>query len=266
MQKMSRGFAKVIDQTKAGLIVSPRLEAVLHDPAFKGFTVKVEGFEGRREPDDWFHPSTHPLWEERQLFYYLTEPKKVIPEVFGREGALAVTIGSVVHDGTQHIALQHGLLKSFPNCPCPEDHNDAEVMLVDEEVGTRGHSDGVWAETGDGVELKTAHSAIVDSLNKTEFGPERLERFREKKPAYYAQAQEYLRMSGRERMLVVFISTQYPYLMAEVHVPFDRKFAYGIREKYLRVRQAVRDGRVPNGCCGGLKACPVRTLCSGYLG
>jgi hypothetical protein len=102
-------------------------------------------------------------------------------------------------------------------------------------------------------------------MNKVAFGPERLEFYRAKKPQYYAQNQEYLRMSGRDRMIVMFVGTQYPYSFAEVHVPFDRAEAFKIKDKYLRVRQAVEDGRPPMECCGSQPNCPARSVCSGYL-
>lgn len=243
----------------------PKLRQLLYDPVFTSFTVQVEGMDKRREPDGWFHPSTHPTWAERQLYYYLTEPKKLREDPFEQEGALAVTAGSFFHDVIQHICLENDLLRAFPSCPCGLDHNAAELYLEDPEARTRGHSDGVWAETNDGLEIKTAHPSIVDGMNSVPFGPERLSHYMEKKPGYYLQNQEYLRMSGRDRMLVLFVATSYPFSMAEVHVPFDRVTAYRLREKYLRVLDAAESGRVPMECCGGVKSCPAANLCSGML-
>lgn len=265
MTKLSGKFRKMVDANAGGQLVVPKLRQLLYDPSFRSFDVHVEGMDERREPDGWFHPSTHPSWTERQLYYYLVEPSKLREDPFELEGALAVTAGSFFHDVVQHICLDSGLASRFPNCPCGGDHNEAELYLEDREAMTRGHSDGVWAETSDGLELKTAHPSIVDGLNSTPFGPERLTRFMEKKPEYYLQAQEYLRMSGRDRMLVVFISTSYPFSMVEVHVPFDRVVSYRLREKYLRVLQAAQDLRVPMECCGGLKSCPAANVCSGAL-
>lgn len=265
MPRLSAKFTNAMSQHIAGMVAVPKLQAILTDPSFDSFDLRVPGFSKRRRPDGWFHPSTHPLWTERQLYYYLTQPDDLIQDPFEASGALAVTVGSTVHDTIQQAALQAGLLERFPNCACGGRHNDAEQLLVDEEAGTRGHSDGAWKETGDGLEIKTAHSGIVDAINKATFGEDRLAVYRERKPVYYAQNQEYLRMSGRDRMLVVFVGTQYPYSFAEVHVPYDRVFALGIRDKYLRVRQAVADGNLPNQCCGGQQGCPVRGICNGYI-
>ena len=80
---------------------------------------------------------------------------------------------------------------------------------------------------------------------------------------YYAQAQEYLRMSGRERMIVVILSLTYPFEMREIHVPFDRVFAYGVRDKFYRVLQAVADQTPPRCECVGKDrdGCPARGVC-----
>lgn len=265
MQRLSATFRTLVSNADAGMIAVPKMQAVLTDPKFKGFDVHVPGFASKRKPDGWFHPSTHPLWTERQLYYYLTQPKDLSEYPFDASGALAVTVGSTLHDTIQTVALANGMLVDFGKCACGSPHNPAELMLVDEESGTRGHSDGVWADTDDGFEIKTAHSAVVDGLNKVSFGPERLAVYREKKPQYYAQNQEYLRMSGRDLMIVMFVGTQYPYSFSEVHVPFDRVEAFRIRDKYMRVRQAVADGQVPNECCGSKPNCLVRSVCSGFL-
>lgn len=262
MQKLSPKFRKTVGAQKAGMVAVPRFQPLLYDPMHEGLGIWVPGFDGRREPDGWFHPSTHPLWNARQLYHYLTDPGQVKGDPFEWEGTLAVTVGSVIHDLIQHVGLVHGILHAYPDCPCEQGHNDAEVLLVDEEVGSRGHSDGAM-DTGDGFEIKSAHPAIVTNINGVEFGPERTAAWRDKKPAYYAQAQEYLRMSGRKRMVTLIVSTSYPFEMAEVHIPFDRAYAHDLREKYLRVRAAVERGRPPYECCGGQKSCPVRTVCEG---
>jgi hypothetical protein len=265
MQRLSANFQTLVSNADAGMVAVPKMQALLTDPNFKGFSVYIPGFSSKRKPDGWFHPSTHPLWAERQLYYYLTQPDDLVEDPFDSAGALAVTVGSTLHDAIQSVGLANGLLERFPNCACGGKHNEAEVMLIDEDAGCRGHSDGVWQATGDGFEIKTAHSNVVDGMNKVAFGEERLEFYRSKKPQYYAQNQEYLRMSGRDRMIVMFVGTQYPYAFSEIHVPFDRAYSFKIRSKYLRVREAVKNNRPPMECCGSKSNCPARSLCSGYI-
>ena len=55
-------------------------------------TYRDEGKE--RVPDGFFHPSTHPRWGERMLFYYLTQPDRMIPEDIGYENRMAMVMGT----------------------------------------------------------------------------------------------------------------------------------------------------------------------------
>ena len=86
-----------------------------------------------------------------------------------------------------------------------------------------------------------------------------LDEYRRRFPEYYAQNQEYMRMSGRRMVIVLFMYMGFPWEMAEIHVPYDPAFAGAIRDKYLAVRQAAADQR-DLGCCG-LKGCPAYGLC-----
>ena len=88
-----------------------------------------------------------------------------------------------------------------------------------------------------------------------------IEAYRKKWPEYYAQNQEYMRLSGRRLVIVLIFGMGYPWEMREVHVPWDPQFALGIRDKYLRVRQQVADQAPSRDCCGTPKSCPARGVC-----
>lgn len=264
VQRLSPKFRNLADSRKAGEVAIPLFRPVLYDPSFAGVDIEVSPFE-RREPDFWFHPSTHPLWNPWQLFVWMTRPQDLVEEIFVYEGAIAVTAGTFFHDFLQHVGLDAGILQRFPDCPCGGDHNEAESYLVDEDSRVRGHSDGALVSTGDGFELKTMHPAKVRTLLAAPLGPERTAVFREKNPGYYAQAQEYLRMSGRERMVVLCVVTSYPFDLVEIHIPYDPTYALATRDKYRRVLDAVASKTFPSihDCCGGKKDCVARVTCPG---
>src|SRR5205814_2064417 len=92
-----------------------------------------------------------------------------------------------------------------------------------------------------------------------------LEMLKEKYPGYYAQQQEYMRMSGYRISILVFLEMGFPWDLTEIHIPFDPKFAYGVRDKYLRVREAANRGELPRACCSigdkGISECPARGIC-----
>ena len=263
MTKASPQFRTLLKSIGNEEVLVPLLRSALHDPSFKAFTVEVEGFVAR-PPDGWFWPSTHPLWNERLLYQYLTTPNYLIWEPMDPTGTLAVTGGTFFHTFVQTVLVREGsLLKQPKVCGCGREHPErAEVYLVDEDAGTRGHSDGI-VHDGSGFEFKSMTPLKLDRMPRgTPTDDEVLKWFRTKCPDYYAQAQEYLRMSGRDRMIVVILSMTYPFNMREIHVIRDREYAHRTREKYLRVRAAAERGVAPRCECGPqTKECPARGIC-----
>ena len=261
--KHTPNFRRTISGASSGEVVVPLLRSALYDPSFKSFTVEVEGWSAR-PPDGWFWPSTHPMWPERLLYEYVMDPSRLIAEPFDPTGTLAVTAGSFFHSFTQIVLVRENVLVKQPVvCGCGHKHRErAEVYLVDEEAGERGHTDGVTFD-GDGFEYKTMNPAKMYGIPKGgPEDPEVLAWFIEKCPGYYLQAHSYLRMSGRRRMIVVIMELTYPFTMREIHIRYDPRVGQDLREKYLRVRQAVADGRPPRCVCGPAdKECPARGVC-----
>lgn len=258
-------FRKVLQSVRNDEKVVPLLRSALWDPSFKSFTVKVEGFRSR-PPDGWFHPSTHPLWSRPMLYHYLAGTPGMKEEPFDPQGTIAVTAGTFFHSFVQRVLVDHKVLEKQPvTCGCGAKHPErAEVYLEDREALSRGHSDGVTYE-GDGFEFKTMHPAKMGKIPKgSPSSQEVLDWFLDRCPDYYAQAQEYLRMSGRQRMVVVIMSLTYPFEMREIHVPYNPFAATKVRDKYAEVIQAVADRR-PFRCeCGPTNtSCPVSMICWG---
>lgn len=246
--------------------VVPILRSELWKPEFKGFNVEVEGFK-ERPFDGYFHPSTHPTWTEPMLYAYMSQDPRLIKEPFDPTSTIAVTFGSFMHTFVQKILVRADVLVKQPEvCDCGQKHQErAEVYLIDEEVKSRGHSDGVLVDQDWGFEFKSMNPNKIGRLPNGEPTDHAvLKWFIEKCPVYYAQAQEYLRISGRKVMVVVIMSTSYPFEMREVHVPYVYQEATAVRDKFARVLQAVADQRKPECECSITKSsCPVWGLCWG---
>ena len=252
MATASPTFKKVMKGLADGEKLIPAVRSYLYDPAFPTFEVQIHGFE-EREPDYWFHPSTHPLWTERQLFFYLTQPEQLATEVHDMLSTMAITAGNFWHSFMQVCLIDAGIL------------SEAEVAVADDDVLSRGHMDGTLV-FGEAWEFKTMNGQKLNRLAKGSPGSaEVIESFKQMLPVYYAQAQEYMRMSGYRIMRVLIMETAYPFPMREIAIPYDPAFALGIRDKYARVRQAVADQRMPQPCCAPqskeAKACPAREIC-----
>lgn len=254
-----------------GTVLKPLLHAYLYEARWKeDMLLTLSKRDGPREPDGWFHPSEHPLWPERMLYYYLSAPESMVPEPLAYMGTMSVTIGTLMHLFIQECMRDHGVLLSHAQLiaegiPCDE---KGEPSLIDEEVGSRGHTDGITNVhlpdypdlARQTFEFKTSNDFKLKGINDLDN-----EAFKEKWPVYWAQQQEYMRMSGYRVAIVLFLGMGFPWNLREFHIPADERFQSQIKEKYLRVRHAVEVGQPPAPCCGPrsieAKACPARTVC-----
>lgn len=246
-----RTFRRMLKGAGKDEILIPVIRSLLYAPDFNSFEVPVAGFEDRPF-DAWFHPSTHPLWTENMLYLYLTDHEILQKEPFDPLGTMAVTQGNFWHSFFQNLLFHHGFVRNST----PEGksiHDKVELYVEDRETNTRGSMDGVLnsdnlpIDFDEGLELKTMVSSKLSKCPRTSASdPLLLAWFREKCSVYYAQAQEYLRMSGLSVQRVIIITLEYPFEMVEIAVPFDRGYSQSIVEKYRRVIQAVADGVMPN--------------------
>ena len=145
--------------------------------------------------------------------------------------------------------------------------NEAEWFWSHEPTRSRGHSDGLTNPAITGVEeifeFKSMGRSRAAKLAKGEpDDPVVVRSFRDLAPEYYAQGQEYMRLSGRRRWRGVLMSIEYPYPMREVAMEYDPFFAGNIGMKYERVLKAAATRTPPLACCGNAKSCPAARACS----
>jgi hypothetical protein len=106
-------------------------------------------------------------------------------------------------------------------------------------------------------------------LNKLEKGPPDapvvVESFKELSFQYYLQGQEYMRISGYRRWRGLFLGLVYPFPMREVVMDYDEAVGAMLRDRYLRVLDAVKEGRLLEPCCAPRSkeaaVCPAREVC-----
>lgn len=277
MTKPSPAFKNILNQSSNRQILSPLLLAILKGAKFpKRFEVVFEDAGGPRKPDGYFHPSTHPTMNERQLYYYLTDPDRWESEVLDYESRMSVTMGTAVHSLIEtmlhHNEIMVPLVGTCPACKRPHGTKKGECYeygAADETLGSRGHMDGVihldtpgvyWVPGQGGLEFKTTNPRTLSSIQ-----PNDLEAFRRKWPVYYGQVQDYMRMSGLRQFIVLFLALGYPWTPLEFQVPYDEKYAMAIEKKYSNARRAVLLGEPPDACCGIgsplSKSCPARYVC-----
>ncbi len=262
MTKLSPGFKRIVG-TDVRLEIAPLLYNCLDRELLPDFTVKVRGGKGDRKPDDWFHPSSHPLMTERQLYHYLVDPDDWAKKPFPYPTKMSAKMGSITHDIVETAMKVLGLLVTPQGtcaaCGRSQPDECGEHGVVDLVTGSRGHMDGVIEMDGyrRGFELKSAAPRAIESIKDND-----LAAFRKKWPYYYSQIQEYMRMSGLVEFKVLFFGMGFPWDMREFTILADPEFQAEVAQKYLAVREMVKTRTLPIAfCCGPksamAKECPA---------
>ena len=234
--KHSPSFTVGLNSILRGDILVPPLRAYLSNPEFRGFDLKIRGIGGR-EPDFWFHPSSHPSWAPRSLWLWMVAPQLLETEPMDPASILAMTAGSVWHAIITRAMKDLDLLAS--------DY----VKFADESSKARGEADGLLKSEAELFEFKTMKDVRLRKIESVEL-------FIEMYPTYYLQAQEYMRMSGVHAMRFLLMALTFPFPMLEFVVPYDHAVAQATAMKYRGVLQCIADGDVP--ICSG---CPVKEFC-----
>lgn len=269
---MGINFSQVLGQAEKGLVLKPLLHNFLMNATWENdFAVHFKKGDSRRDPDGWFHPSEHPTWPARMLYYLIAHPEAIIPEPMAYQNTLAVTVGTAMHSfiemclKSMNVLMEEDELRAmgFEVNPISK-----EPSVKDEEAGSRGHMDGVLKiflpthpkEPNPLFEFKTGNENALRSIEDLD-----LDAFIKKWPGYYAQAQDYLRMTGRQVSVVLFMQMGFPWTLKEFHIPANPKYQNDLLLKYLGVRSDLERGLLPEPCCGPgskiAKDCLFRGVC-----
>lgn len=261
--KPSPQFKRMIDAGDGRAEIIPVLtnyfeSGGLPDP----FVATVRGGTGDRPHDDWFHPSSHPLMTERQLYYALTDPEHWKREPFGYQGRMSTLMGSLMHEVTETALMDLKYLVPLKGiclaCGLAQPAQCREHGVIDTKTRARGHVDGILYYGGirRHFEFKTTNSMNLRTLKNNDIAA-----FKTKWPGYWAQAQEYLRMSGLWQSIVLVFQMGHPWVMREFHIEMDHEHCMKVERKYLAVREAIAMGKPPLPCCNVrstmAKKCPA---------
>jgi hypothetical protein len=265
---------KALKEVHRGELIKPALRTFLFDAEYpEDFAVHFRK-EQTRAPDGWFWPSTHPLWSPLMLYTYLTAPHRLPTEHREYGNTMSLVMGTAIHAFVEMCLTVMGLRPAAMNVctSCPPEKGCKEPGFADEDTGSRGHMDGLldlseilpkvarFLERTDGLdypgfEFKT----LSNQMRAAKIEQGGLDFYRQTWPEYYAQNQEYMRLSGRRAMLVLFLTMGYPWEMVELVVPYDPVAANQVRDKYLAVREAVAKNQAPT-CCQR-KGCKMYKIC-----
>ncbi len=240
-------FRGIAEQAADGCLVKPLLINFFQSDA--PFRLKLDvARSGDRPPDDWFHASTHPLMTDRELYLYLTRSPDMAREPMGYVGKMSTFFGTIGHEVTRQALIQLKVVVPVPKgtcaaCGLPQPSKCKEHGASDPATRSRGHLDAILDlrdQAGTyGFDLKSIYPM---GLNKV---PDmNLDFFIEKWPRHHAQANEYMRLTGLRRFIFLYMGMGNPWEWREFHIPFDPVLALRTEEKYRRVLEAVKNGRI----------------------
>ncbi len=263
-------FTGALSDVRDGMVIAPVWRAYIE----QSDSLSVPGVPNRdlgiRDADGLFHPSSHPTWSERELYEYLAHPKRLVREQMGYESRMAVTFGTIMGAWMASALVGAGALLPPGPCQfCDPDLLCREASYLDRETGSFGHVDGeVDPALTDGVptlwESKWTQENTWQGYKRlNEMRDLDNELFAETWPNWAAQGLEYMRISGRRRVIYTVGIAGYPWTVREFHLDYDPAAAERVATRYRRVRQAYADQRPPECLCdrNKAKACVARRLC-----
>jgi hypothetical protein len=246
---MSSGFNNLLAGLGGKDLVLPYFQAgMLADSWPMSYQVKIDSSPYYGKGDGYFHPSTHALMGERELYYrFHPETKdKVLIEPPTIERQMAFAMGSALHGVLQ---AQMDMMKLVRGS------QDIEVEYVREEHNLRGRLDWV-------CHLPNGQIVPVEMKTRT------VSKFAwqaEPEPSWIAQLTLAMDALDFDLGVLLMVEAGYPYRMTEFHIQRDTLLLSQIYGRFARVRQALADNEPPNYCCPPdsaiMKKCDARYQC-----
>jgi hypothetical protein len=247
MPNMTLGLA---EYAAKGCLVKPIFLRWIQDQSIPlNFPLWIER-SGNREPDQWFHPSGHPMMSESDLLDYLLYPRYVQRDPLAYGGAMGTLNGTMWHGVVGAILDAAKLTVPLPESDCEacglprpkrgqfvREGQCGEHSGIDYRTRSKGHLDKILnlRDGPRGFDLKTRFKGGLRKSPDMD-----TEYFAATWPYYYYQAQEYMRITGLRRYIVLFLEAGSPWDTREYHIDFDPAVGLEIESKYLSVLARAR--------------------------
>jgi hypothetical protein len=219
-------------------LVLPYFENAMRSQEYRPYYGKGDGY---------FHPSTHPLMGERELYYRFHPDtcNTIMEEPFSLQREMTVSVGHTMHEILQTMLAKTGLLRE----------ENVEKLFTIEEHHVRGKIDAI-------VDHPRLGPLVVEIKTRTHY---KFAKTTEPLPEWEAQLSIQLDSQGLERGLILMVETGYPFRLSELQVRRNDALLSQIYGKFDRVREAIALNRPPAPCCAPNSAevtsCPARFNC-----
>lgn len=250
---MPTGFEALLGRLADRDVILPYFEAgMLADNWPEKYPIMIDsspyyGLTDEGKPDGWFHPSTHSLMPERELYlmFHPDTKDKMVLERNSVQRQMTFAMGSALHGVIQAQLSMMSLVNPA----------DIELRYTNEKHHVKGAID--WMAT-----LPNGTRVAVEMKTRM---PWLFARQTEIEPSWRAQLNLAMDSQDVDLGILLMVESGYPYRMTEFQVHRDSELLAGIYAKFDRVRAAIAANKPPRYCCAEgsevMKGCPARNVC-----
>jgi len=246
---MPTAFEPILKRLANRDLILPYFEAgVLSDKWPDHYDIRVDSRPYYGLGDGYFHPSTHALMGERELYYRFHPATRdlMVPERRSVTDQMTLCMGSAGHAVLQTQMQMVNLVR---------DESDIEVEYRNEDHHVRGRIDWI-VHHPNGMRLPT------EFKTRNSF---RYTRQDEPEPAWLAQLNLGLDAMDEDLGVLLMMEAAWPWRFVEFPVHRDRKLLDMIYSKFDRVRAAIAANEPPKHCCAPdsptMQKCAARFSC-----
>lgn len=235
------------DLSGGNLVIPYLKKALLADDWPLKYTIEVDSSPYYGYGDGYFHPSTHGLMGERELYlmFHPATAKQMIPEDRTVGDHLTLSMGSALHAVCQ-TQFQMAKVLRPENC---------EVEFIIKEHHVRGRADMILDHPSEGplvVEFKTQNSRMFQFQE-------------EMKDMWEMQLSIQLYGLGHTKGVLLVMESGHPYRMREYHYDRNDDLLARTFAKFDYVRDCIARNTPPPHCCSKgskiMEKCPARHVC-----
>lgn len=245
---MGTGLESILKTLGNRDLILPYFEsAMLNDRWPDHYDIHVDSRPYYGLGDGYFHPSTHPLMGERELYYRFHPVTRdlMVPERRSVTDQMTLCMGSAGHAVLQTQMEMAGLVRQ----------EDIEREYINDEHHVRGRIDWI-VNHPNGMRLVTEFKTRMSFRYSRQDEPE---------PAWLAQLNLGLDAMDEDLGVLLMMESAWPWRFREFHVKRDCQLLDSIYAKFDRVREAIANNEPPRHCCGPdspeMQKCAARFSC-----
>lgn len=245
---MQTGIEGLLGRLANRDLILPFFESfIISDQWPDSYTIEVDSSPYYGLNDGYFHPSSMPLLDARQL-YFLVHPDtkdKMIPQRRSLQSQMTLSMGSALHAVLQTQMEIAGIITK----------DQTEVEYVNTEHNVRGRIDWI-------ANLPNGLTTVVELKTQNSYG---FKNQKDVKDSWRAQLNLALDSQDCDLGVLLVLESGWPYSMKEFHVKRDCNILNEIYNKFDYVMECVKRNEPPRHCCvlgsRQMNDCPARGEC-----